>query len=276
MPSITRKLCPTHGIYSTKTCPLCSEIQHEKRKVFQSKYDKTKRNKDRKKFYNSTEWQKLRVGVLKYEPICRVCKHKEAQAVDHICPIAQGGGQLDKENLQPICNSCHGRKTAREKEIFYPEWLQPPRIPVTIVCGSIGSGKSHYAKTKATNKDLIIDLDDIKVKLTGKKMYQWEGKEQLNESIKARNLMLFGLSKKSILKYDRAYFIISAPKSKDREWWSKQLNAEVILIDVMHQTCVRRVGEDTRRKDNLALHIRLIDDWFSKFSPSPIDRAIKW
>jgi 5-methylcytosine-specific restriction endonuclease McrA len=34
--------------------------------------------------------------------------------VDHITPLADGGAPFDHENLQPLCASCHNRKSAME------------------------------------------------------------------------------------------------------------------------------------------------------------------
>lgn len=66
---------------------------------------------------NSAAWQALRASVLSDEPLCRACKTRgqvvPATDVDHIVPRAQGGTDA-RENLQPLCHSCHSRKTARE------------------------------------------------------------------------------------------------------------------------------------------------------------------
>lgn len=41
-----------------------------------------------------------------------------AQHVDHIVSMSDGGARLERENLQPICERCHGRKTRLESEKF--------------------------------------------------------------------------------------------------------------------------------------------------------------
>jgi len=62
-------------------------------------------------------WRKLRSLVLAREPLCRECARRgkivAATEVDHIVPLSRGGtNELD--NLQPLCKSCHSRKTAKE------------------------------------------------------------------------------------------------------------------------------------------------------------------
>lgn len=63
---------------------------------------------------NSTAWRKLRASVLAGEPLCRDCNARgllvEATDVDHI----SGPSDNSPENLQPLCHSCHSRKTARD------------------------------------------------------------------------------------------------------------------------------------------------------------------
>ena len=68
--------------------------------------------------YHHTSWRKLRKDVLDFEPLCRKCKEKGllvvATVVDHIDPISNGGDAWDKENLQPLCKTCHNSKSATE------------------------------------------------------------------------------------------------------------------------------------------------------------------
>jgi 5-methylcytosine-specific restriction protein A len=65
------------------------------------------------------EYRRLRVKLLKAEPLCRPCGVKgrttAATMTDHIVGLARGGAAHDLENLQPICRACHDEKSAREK-----------------------------------------------------------------------------------------------------------------------------------------------------------------
>lgn len=60
----------------------------------------------------------LRAAVLREGPLCLACKaHGRSVAavvVDHVVPLKDGGARFDRANLQPLCVSCHNRKTARE------------------------------------------------------------------------------------------------------------------------------------------------------------------
>jgi len=78
-------------------------------------------------FYRSKAWRSLRESVLKERPLCRRCESLglivAATVVDHIQPIKTGGARFDWNNLQPLCVSCHNRKTSSEK----CSRRQPPR-----------------------------------------------------------------------------------------------------------------------------------------------------
>lgn len=65
-------------------------------------------------------WRKVRLAVLRDEPLCRMCKEAgritPAVDVDHIIAIADRPDlRLDPSNLRPLCKSCHSSRTARDQ-----------------------------------------------------------------------------------------------------------------------------------------------------------------
>lgn len=72
------------------------------------------------RFYDTTRWKALREIVLADKPLCVMCEAKgittEATQVDHIIPISEGGDATRRHNLQPLCATCHSRKTKIENE----------------------------------------------------------------------------------------------------------------------------------------------------------------
>jgi 5-methylcytosine-specific restriction protein A len=79
-----------------------------------TEYRKTTNN-----LYATGWWQRTRAEVLRRQPLCAECakigRVTPATEVDHIIPH-RGKRELffDRSNLQPLCHSCHSRKTARE------------------------------------------------------------------------------------------------------------------------------------------------------------------
>jgi 5-methylcytosine-specific restriction protein A len=86
-----------------------------------------KRLSPSKRGYDSA-WRAFRMHTLITEPLCRACRRRgkitPATDVDHITPLSKGGGRLDPYNVQPLCHSCHSRKTAKDD-------------------GGFGNGKTH-------------------------------------------------------------------------------------------------------------------------------------
>jgi 5-methylcytosine-specific restriction endonuclease McrA len=68
--------------------------------------------------YDCKPWRTLRMQVLQTEPLCRECgkrgRVRAAEMVDHIHPVTAGGAFYDWDNLQPLCNFCHAKKSGRE------------------------------------------------------------------------------------------------------------------------------------------------------------------
>jgi 5-methylcytosine-specific restriction protein A len=71
--------------------------------------------------YNTSAWRAIRQSVLRDEPLCRECRSNDnittAQMVDHINPVRLGGSFTDRDNLQPLCNSCHAVKSGKESRL---------------------------------------------------------------------------------------------------------------------------------------------------------------
>lgn len=66
-------------------------------------------------------WNKVRMRVLRGNPVCVVCERKGvtsvATEVDHIVPLADGGARFARANLQALCRPCHELKTAFENRV---------------------------------------------------------------------------------------------------------------------------------------------------------------
>lgn len=114
MPMRPRKPCAWPG---------CGRLTFERHcETHQAAAKVQRRDRDRlrassgQRGYDSN-WRKLRLMVLRAEPLCRACAAEgrvtEAEHVDHIVPLSRGGTN-HRENLQPLCQSCHSRKTATQ------------------------------------------------------------------------------------------------------------------------------------------------------------------
>lgn len=61
-------------------------------------------------------WRKLRLAILRRDPVCVICRRKPAGVVDHITPKAAGGTD-DEANLRGLCRGCHAAKTAQDAQL---------------------------------------------------------------------------------------------------------------------------------------------------------------
>ncbi|MGZ8164091.1 MAG: HNH endonuclease signature motif containing protein [Methylobacter sp.] len=92
--------------------------KHRRETFKTQKLTVTEDYKERNRFYQRKAWKNVRALQLQLEPLCRRCrsvgKLTAASVVDHIMAIAEGGPDLDQNNLQSLCSSCHNAKTRRD------------------------------------------------------------------------------------------------------------------------------------------------------------------
>lgn len=139
--------------------------------------------------------------------------------------------------------------------------IESPRIPVIMVCGACGSGKSTYVLQHAKANDLIIDMDAIKQRLSGLPMHS-SGDRRVLDALIERNHMLRSLATNTI--NERAWFIIAAPDSIERQHWADMLHASVVVLKTPLDECIRRINSDPTRRLHRDVMIAAARAWHAQ------------
>ena len=123
MPRAAPSACIDPGCAKLATKGSRCEDHTKEYKRDYTRTDTSEERKDLNKFYSSRAWRALSVAVRKRHPLCVRCADvgvvRPADLVDHIKPVrVHPELRLDVTNLQPLCNSCHNRKTAEDKALY--------------------------------------------------------------------------------------------------------------------------------------------------------------
>jgi predicted kinase len=201
-------------------------------------------------------WRAIRAAVLLEEPTCRHCRERgkivRAVEVDHIISV-RAGGSNDHDNLQALCADCHKRKSNPRPSIGLDGWpsddapkrwgfsipddLLPSAIPVHLVCGAPGSGKTTYVREHAKPGDVVIDLDDI---LEAMGFERWTALPmQRMRAMAERDRMLRGLH---TAKTGEAWLVATAASERERDAWREALGRVTVHpIETPLDVCAARV-----------------------------------
>ncbi|TWV80433.1 AAA family ATPase [Moraxella sp. VT-16-12] len=207
-------------------------------------------------------WRRLKDEILARDLYtCQHCGRVGGQLeLDHIVNTANGGTD-DPSNLQILCHDCHKVKTQAESRddtyVFMPDWLKP--IPNAILLfGPAGSGKSTWAKQHGTGF-VIIDLDEIIAKQTGKPIYV-KDEYDFMQGVRLRNELLMQMTQDNT----PCIIILTGSTQKQRDWWIKQIKPhKVVIMDTPADECIRRIKADDRRPDDVKeRHISSVHTWW--------------
>ena len=258
--------------------------------------------------YNTSKWQRLRIAKLAESPLCHACELRcvtcEANTVDHIKPISQGGAPFPGlSGLMSLCERCHNEKTGafdrfggnylnrrfkgcgpdgnpidpgdgwftgkdkpkpEANPFAMPFRLKPSSIPVVLVAGPPAAGKSTYVASNAAKADLVIDLDEC-LAAVGGEVWGWDARRDLiRAAYKLRDEQLQSLARRKI---GRAWLITSAPTEAERLAWRKKLvRVSVVVLDTDAALCRARIAADPARARHVDRQCRAVDAWHRRFN----------
>lgn len=116
--------------------------------------------KDRR--YAGSVWRRLRLEILARDGHkCQIRSSDcdgEANQVDHIIAVNDGGAFYDPDNLRAACNRCNSTRAVRQKAA--DGWRRSP-TNIVLIAGPPCAGKSTYAQQHAEPGDMVIDYDLI-------------------------------------------------------------------------------------------------------------------
>jgi 5-methylcytosine-specific restriction protein A len=222
------------------------------------------------KLYATARWQSGRVAWLSRFPLCAQCEADglvvAAGEVDHVTPH-RGDEALffDHTNWQSLCKRCHSRKTARE--VFagvrfgysIPHGIRPSVVPVVLVGGPPGAGKSTYVAAHKGPRDLVIDLDEYLVRLGGR---PWD-------QDKVRVRAAFGLRDHDLLRLcepvaPKAWVVMVGADAAERAAWLRALGlrASWVVIAPPRDEVVVQIMADPARVGRRVQMIAVADGWY--------------
>lgn len=225
-------------------------------------------------FYQSREWNTLRQIVIHNRltdeglTICEYCGKpivKEYDCIGHHKielteeNVNDVNISLNEDNIMLIHHKCHN---IIHNKLGYGGNVRK----VYLVYGSPFAGKCAYVDSVKNDGDLIINVDDIWMCVSG-----------CNRFIKPNRLksIVFGVRDKLLedVRYRRgkwvnAYIIGGYPLISERERLCKELGAEEIYIESTMEECMNRLysldENDARANEEWNKYIQ---DWWSKYRP---------
>ncbi|MGL5718629.1 MAG: AAA family ATPase [Paraclostridium sp.] len=223
-----------------------------------------------KQFYDSKEWENFRnIIIAERTNICEECGKEIYEAGDiiihHIKELTLDNVNdiyisLNPENVMVVCFDCHnkvherfgyGNKRKYERGIY-------------LVSGAPCSGKTTYVKEHMTKGDLVIDLDEIFRAISLQDKY--DKPDNLKYNVFAIKNLLIDNIKTRYGNFHSAWVIGGYSNKYEREKLSRDLGAEIIIIETTKEECIARLKQSNDyRKVKYKEWEGYINKWFDEF-----------
>ncbi|MCU1494795.1 MAG: hypothetical protein JWO62_2559 [Acidimicrobiaceae bacterium] len=200
-------------------------------------------------------WRRIRLRVLERDGYrCQIvgpkCRHN-ADQVDHIIAIENGGSWWDESNLRASCGPCNnGRAKGAER------WRRT-KTRITLVLGPPGSDLAEHVAARRGEHDLVIDYDLIARSLGADGPL--DVGDPLHRAVMAARNALIGSLKRGETTASRAWITSTNPKAESMFPWHS-----VELVDPGREVVLQANLEACRP----ARWATLVDEWYSTRQPT--------
>ena len=163
-----------------------------------------------------------------------------------------------------------------------PTWFVRTTVPLTVVCGPPGAGKSTYVCEHARRSDRIICFDDLAAARFGrpglKRTAAKLSAEQVADVLRDRNHALGDLMRDhAARRWTGAWLILSEPDAEHRTWWADTTGARVLVLPTPAEECIRRIALDAARGDIRGDDAAAVAvAWHAAFRPAACDVVVPW
>lgn len=230
------------------------------------------------KLYKSYKWQKISKAYMTSQNyICErcggvgtVCHHRTHLTPDNIDnpKIAYGF-----DNLECLCHDCHRKEHEVERHprsimhygLDFDENGDLVKSPdVFIVCGSPGSGKSHYVKEHRRENDIVVDFDYLCAALACSEQLYFNHLPVIKVALEVREF-LYQLIEDRASRWGRAWVITAEPDVFLQKQLAYRLKGEIITIEKTPEECKANIMNDDRRPPDVKKRFfTLVDEWYDK------------
>jgi 5-methylcytosine-specific restriction endonuclease McrA len=139
----------------------------------------------------------------------------------------------------------------------HPTWLRPAAVPVWVIAGPPGNGAIDYIAARQQAGEVIICLVQIIAELSGGRPGDW-----LVPALRERNRRLDQLADAAACAaagITGAWLIAPSPLQWQRDWWGRQLGADVRLVNPGRDKALARAAAD-------GVPVKYVHQWYAQFN----------
>lgn len=132
-----------------------------------------------------------------------------------------------------------------------------------VVCGPPGSGKTTWVTNRQRWGDVVVDMDELFVAVTGLPWY--EKPEALVKLVLELQETALRWIERNPARFVNAWVITGGAKAAGRARLAGRLQAKVVVLETPPDECLRRIAADTRRAEKMERWSPLVYKWWREY-----------